>query len=189
MKRLFIIIILSLCLFVFIVNASIEVDQALLAPVEHRGFDPLTQVFIRYDKIDWQTYDFYADVNIPETEISFYKWLVDGSLEYETPRIRAFFDEGRHQVTLLAVDRFGNRRHDIVQLSVQFWTLHNNSFWWFVYGFILIIVVYYWGVKLTYLFNRDKVKSQARELLDVLDTDGVIEHIVEHISSSIHKKR
>jgi hypothetical protein len=168
----------------------------LLAPIfilaqasVYQGFDASTQIIIRYDRINWQTYEFYVDSNLPETEIAYYKWVVDNKRTYELPRIQVYFEEGEHRINLLVSDQYGGIRTDSVRLDVAFWSLYNTTFWWFVYGFVALIIVYYWTVKLIYLFNRKKVSKQAQEFLDVLDTHGFVEKIVESIVERHEKQQ
>ena len=139
----------------------------------------LGQSFIRYRTIDWQTYEFYAISNVEG--ITAYEWTVDGRETFSSSTLHYYFDSGDHRISLATTDVLGNRAHDSVNLKVTFWSWHNNTLMWFFYGFVIMIIVYYWALKLFYLVNKRRLKREVREFLSVLDTGGYVEHIVANI--------
>lgn len=137
------------------------------------------QTFIRYRTIDWQTYEFYSVSNVGE--IVSYEWTVDGRETFSYPTLHYYFDSGIHRVSLVTTDARGNRAYDSVTLKVTFWSWHNNTLFWFFYGFIIMIIVYYWVLKIFYLINKRRLKREVRDFLAILDTGGYVEHIVANI--------
>lgn len=144
-------------------------------------FDQQTQVFIRYEKVDWQTYEFYVDFNQDVEKIVRYRWSIDKVDYYDSSKIRYYFEPGAHVVDLTVYDALGNRKYDSLILNVNFWSIYNRTLLIFIVSFIVLMTLYYWTVKLIYLFNRRKMKKQAREFLEILDTHGWVEKVVEHI--------
>ncbi len=153
------------------------------------GFEPSTQAVLRYQKIDWQTYEFFVDLNHDEILIDRYEWRVDQKDVYYTPTLRYFFEPGQHKIAVTVTDELGNRKFDSLDLQISFWTLHNNYLLWGLYGLIVLLILYYWVVKLIYLFNRRKISRQANEFLEILDTHGFVEQMVENIIKKNNNKK
>lgn len=152
------------------------------------GFSTQTQAVLRYQKIDWQTFEFYVDLNEENQLIDRYEWRIDQRDVYYTPTLRYFFEPGNHKIAVSVTDVLGNRKFDSIELNVSFWTLHNNYLLWGMYGLIVLLILYYWVVKLVYLFNRRKISRQANEFLEILDTHGFVEQLVENIINKNNHK-
>ena len=140
---------------------------------------PLTEVNIKYEQLNWQTYEFFALSNVPGNDGLAYEWTVDKKETYLAERLRFFFPRGEHFINVKAVDRYGNVQYDEVKLTIGFWSLKNNRLWWAIYLLAILLILYYWVVKIVYLFNRRKVSRQARYFLDLLDEHGWVERVVE----------
>lgn len=139
---------------------------------------PLTEVNIKYEQINWQTYEFFALSNVPGNLGLTYEWTVDKRETYTAERLRFFFPRGEHEVSVRVVDQFGNVEADAVRLNIAFWSLKNNRLWWTIYLLAVVLIMYYWVVKIVYLFNRRKISRQARYFLDLLDEHGWVERVV-----------
>ena len=151
---------------------------------------PLTEVNIKYDQLNWQTYEFFALSNVPQNAGLSYEWTVDKKEIYPAERLRFFFPRGEHFINLKAVDSYGNVQYDEVKLTIGFWSLKNNRLWWAIYLLAILLILYYWVVKIVYLFNRRKISRQARYFLDLLDEHGWVERIVaEHVNLAAGQKR
>ena len=173
---------------VFIILALvIFVPNVCLAQESDGFFRPDTQIEIRYNKIDWQVYEFYLISNDPNVEIFNYNWVVDNEI-YTLSRLRYYFEPGNYKVSLIVTDNKGNKKNASVEINVTFWSLYNRYFIWSLYGFVILIFAYYWVAKIIYLFNRRKVDKQAQEFLDVLDTHGWTEKIIDHIVQKHEEK-
>lgn len=138
---------------------------------------PITEAYIKYDRLGWQNYEFWVVGNLLETELR-YEWSVDNKEIYNTASVRSFLSRGEHVVKVKVEDKYGNVVYDNVRLDIRFWSLQNNWFWWLLYLLIVLVIIYYWAVKLIYLFNRRKVSKQVRSFLDVLDEHGWVEKII-----------
>jgi hypothetical protein len=142
--------------------------------------NPLKKAFIKYEKVSWQTYDFFVlsePENLPDLEI---EWIVDAKETYNSPKVRYFFASGEHQVKVKVSDKYGNIQYDSVKLKIDFWSLQNNLFWWAFYIFLVLLILYYWITKILYLLYRNKISKQARLFLSFLDEDGWVEKIIKN---------
>ena len=177
-------IIFSILVFSFIASSA---SASILDP----GYgQPLKEAYIKYEQISWQTYEFYVATNLVETGGLQYEWDIDGQEMFNSSRVRYFFEKGDHHVKVKVEDRFGNVRYDSVLLSIRFWSLRNNWFWWVVYLVIISLVVYYWIVKIIYLLNRNKVSKDVRYFMDILDEHGWVERAVEkHLRQKNNKTK
>lgn len=151
----------------------------LLAPMSTLAAEPVTEVNIKYRPIDWQTYEFAVVTNVPENNALSFEWSVDNRETYTAERLCFFFPRGEHVVSVRVADKFGNAAVDSVRLDVAFWSLKNNRLWWTIYLLAVILIVYYWIIKIVYLFNRRRWSRQARRFLDLLDEHGWVERVVE----------
>ena len=143
---------------------------------------PLTEVNIKYEQLNWQTYEFFALSNVPQNAGLSFEWTIDKKETFTAERLRFFFPRGEHFINVKAADRYGNTQYDEVKLTIGFWSLKNNKLWWAIYLLAILLILYYWVVKIVYLFNRRKVSRQARYFLDLLDEHGWVERVVaEHV--------
>lgn len=140
---------------------------------------PITEAYIKYERLGWQNYEFWVVGNLEESELK-YEWAVDDKELYNTSSIRAFLSRGEHAVKVKVEDKYGNVIYDNVRLDIRFWSLQNNWFWWLLYLLIVLVIAYYWIVKILYLFNRRKVSKDVRYFLDILDDHGWVEKIISH---------
>lgn len=155
----------------------------LTIPVTAWAAEPVTEVNIKYQPIDWQTYEFAVATNVLENKDLSFEWSVDNQETYTAERLRFFFPRGEHMVSVRVTDKFGNAAVDSVRLDVAFWSLKNNRLWWIIYLLAVILIVYYWIIKIAYLFNRRKISRQARRFLDLLDEQGWVERVIaEHVA-------
>lgn len=174
---------LAFLLFLTLVISSPPTASAAALP----SFTESTQVMIGFNRLDWQTYDFYPRFNTPVENVT-QRWVVDGKQVFYLPTMRYYFDPGIHRVTLVATDTFGANRYDNVKLLVLFWSLHNATMWWVVYALVLLLIFYYWGAKVIYLWNRKLIRREARDFLDILDTHGYIDHMIEAMAEKNAKR-
>jgi hypothetical protein len=134
-----------------------------------KDFDVITQVMIQYRRLDWQTFEFSAKISDPTKEILAYLWQLDSTVVYINPTVQYVFSPGDHVVELTVKDASGNLRHDQVKLKVSFWSFENRVLWWLLYGFLILMFVYYWMVKLVYLINKKRARKHAKFFVAVLD--------------------
>lgn len=144
-------------------------------------FTPSSQAFIKCTKIDWQTYEFEGTTNIKSDEGIKYRWQIDDQYINTGKTLVYTFDPGQYTIFLIASDNWGNNEYDQMIINVNFWSFDNYYLWLIIYGFVALIIVYYWVIKLIYLFNRRRVKKKAREFLDILDAHGWVEKVVDEI--------
>jgi len=137
-----------------------------------------SEAVIRFNQIDWQTYEFYPAVNSAQTNLVSYQWTIDNSDIFSKEKIRYVFNQGEHQISFRAKDKTGNYVYDLVTLKVNFWSFYNRYLVWSIYGFVILTLVYYWTLKLIYLFNKQKIKRQTRQFLEILDNHGFVEKFV-----------
>ncbi|OGF38244.1 hypothetical protein A2482_05405 [Candidatus Falkowbacteria bacterium RIFOXYC2_FULL_48_21] len=150
---------------------------------------PLTEVNIKYEQLNWQTYEFFALSNVPQNAGLSFEWTIDKKETFTAERLRFFFPRGEHFINVKAADRYGNTQYDEVKLTIGFWSLKNNKLWWAIYLLAILLILYYWVVKIVYLFNRRKVSRQARYFLDLLDEHGWVERVVaEHVKMAASPK-
>ncbi|MFH0779758.1 MAG: hypothetical protein V1928_02760 [Parcubacteria group bacterium] len=161
-------IFLFIALFVFVANLA-NGQEAV---------QPLKEAYIKYGLVGWQTYDFRIDTNLGADQALRYEWIVDSRELFNAPTLRYFFPKGEHIVQARVEDAFGNAATDSVKLKIDFWSLQNNWFWWAAYLSVALIILYYWAVKLIYLFNKNKISRQARQFLSILDEHGWVERMV-----------
>jgi len=139
----------------------------------------LEEVYILYKKSNWQTYDFKTSTNVLDESKLNYAWEIDGNEIFYVPELKYYFTHGQHRVKVAVTDQLGNTRHDTLALNINFWSLHNNWFWWALYLVLVMLIFYYWVVKLIYLFNRKRFSKQVDQFLSFLDEHGWIEQIIE----------
>ena len=159
---------------ILIVPATGEAKKAQVASGQ---ITPLVEAFIKYKQSSWQNFEFLVVTNLSATELK-YQWTVDEKETYETEDLKAFLPQGEHVVKVRVEDKYGNVVYDNVRLDIKFWSLHNNWMWWLLYLLVVCVLLYYWIVKLVYLFNRKKVSRQVREFMDLLDEHGWLERII-----------
>ena len=167
MKKL-IIFILAIFLFAAVVQAS-----------EGSGNLAISEAYLRYKTVGWQTYEFFILSNVKDENNFSVEWTVDDKETFTAPRLHYFLKAGDHTVRARVEDRFGNIRYDKVKLSVHFWSLQDNWFWWILYLLLILIVLYYWTAKIIYILNRRKVNKEVRYFLDALDEHGWVERSIE----------
>ena len=169
MKKLVVLTILLSLSFVGFVQAADESHFVL----------PITEAYIKYERLGCQNYEFWVVGNLSEAELK-YEWSVDNKELYNTSSIRSFLSRGEHVVKVKVEDNYGNVIYDNVRLNIRFWSLQNNWFWWLLYLLIVLVIAYYWVVKIIYLFNRRKVSKDVRVFMDILDDHGWVEKIIAH---------
>lgn len=143
--------------------------------------DPLKEAHIQYQQLDWQTYNFYTQTNFEAEEIKSHRWIIDKEQVFYSSQIQYVFEPGEHVVDLLIVSKDDEKRIDQISLTVSFWSLANKKLVAILYGLLILIILYYWTVKLIYLINRRNIKKQTRQFLEILDAHGWVEKVVEHI--------
>jgi len=139
----------------------------------------LTEAYLRYNTVGWQTYEFYVLSNLNNTSDLDVEWTVDEKESYSAQKLHYFFKSGDHTIKVRVEDKFGNVRYDKIKLSVYFWSLQDNWFWWILYLFLVLMILYYWAAKIVYVINRRKVSREARYFLDALDEHGWLEQAIE----------
>ncbi|MBT7007076.1 hypothetical protein HN958_01045 [Candidatus Falkowbacteria bacterium] len=142
--------------------------------------EPLKNVYIKYKRTGWQTYDFYALTNLNDNSSLGYEWTINNTDSFTSPNLKYFLSQGNHTIRLRIEDQYGNTKYDNIKLSVSFWSLQNNWFWWFVYLFVVLIMLYYWVAKLIYLFNKRKLSDHTRHFFAFLDEHGWVEKVISH---------
>jgi len=147
---------------------------------EENIIQPLGEVFIKYNKIGWQTYEFYTVTNVNNNESLTYEWNVDNKETFNAARLRYYFPKGSHSVKVKVEDKYGNLQYDTVKLKINFWSLQNNWMWWLLYTLLIIIILYYWLVKIIYLLYRRKLSRQVRHFMDILDEHGWVERAIDN---------
>lgn len=150
------------------------------------SFDNQSQVVVRYDKVDWQTYRFYTLSN-SDIDLHSYEWVVDGDQFYYSPTVQAFLKPGDHLISLTVADNQGNRKYDSVKINVNFWSLHNNYLLWFLYAVVVVMILYYWGIKIIYAINRRQVSKEVRVFMDVFDEHGTTSKLVIKLKRKLSK--
>jgi len=146
------------------------------------------QMTIRYEQLDWQTYEFYVDIN-ENIENLDYKWLVDDNDRYYAQKVRYFFEPGDHTISVTVTDGVGNRKFDSVKLNINFWSLYNNYFLWSLYAAVVLVIIYYWIVKIIYLFNKSKIDKHTRQFLEILEVNGWVDHVINEIVAKHHNDK
>ncbi len=167
MKKIFIFIV-AIFLLTSIGQANANTDKTALS-----------EAYLRYDTVGWQTYEFYILSNLKGENDFTVEWTVDDKETFTAPKLHYFFKAGDHSVRARVEDRFGNIRYDKVKISVHFWSLQDNWFWWILYLLLILIVLYYWVAKIIYLLNRRKVNKEVRYFLDALDEHGWVERSIQ----------
>lgn len=142
------------------------------------GSGPLNDAYIRYHQTSWQVYEFFVVTGQTDAANLKYNWNVDGRENFYTPTLRYFFPRGDHAVSLRVEDALGNVKIDKVRLAITFWSLENNWFLWLVYLLLALLIIYYWIVKMVYLFNKKRVGRKARRFLQFLDDESWVERLV-----------
>ena len=160
-RRLFLILILLVL--PFGARAETETAEGL--------FTSQTQIAIGYQKIDWQTYEFSVAVNDPATKIARYEWRVDGGDFYTGERFQYVFARGRHVIDLRVFDAKGGLRGEQVTLNISFWSFGNMGLWWILYGFLILLILYYWIIKLLYQWRVLKGRAYAKHVLKTMDEE------------------
>ena len=148
------------------------------------GKSALTDSFIKYRQVGWQTYEFSLITNLVDNGDLNVEWTVDSLESFTAPRLHYFFTSGVHNIRVKVEDKFGNVKYDKVKLHVAFWSLSNNWFWWIFYLLLVFIVLYYWIAKIIYLLNRRHINRQVRYFLDALDEYGWVEQTIAEISKN-----
>lgn len=166
------IIILTILLSVFLVSPALAVDDG------NTFAEPLTEAYIKYERMGWQNYEFWVIGNLSNEDLK-YEWSIDRQQIYNTKSVRAFLSRGPHVIKLKVEDKYGNVIYDTVRLEIRFWSLQNSWFWWLMYILVVLVILYYWIVKLIYLFNRRRLSKRVRFFLNILDEHGWVEGIVE----------
>lgn len=138
---------------------------------------PLTEAYIKYERLNWQDYEFWVISDLPEDDLN-YEWSINDQEIYNTQKVRSFLPRGENVIKVKVEDKYGNVLYDTVRLDIRFWSLQNNWFWWLLYLLVVLIILYYWVVKIVYLFNRRKVSKDVRAFLDILDEHGWVEKII-----------
>jgi hypothetical protein len=151
-------------------------------------FDRQFQMTAASRALDWQTYEFWVKSNRGQIELCACQWQVDGGEIVRVPRLHYFFAPGRHTVSVTVTDEAGNRRADNLVFEVNFWSMHNNQLLWFAYSFLVLVILYYWAVKLIYLFGRRKLSKATNDFLAILDQHGYVESMVRKIKNKYRKK-
>jgi len=141
----------------------------------------LSDAYIKYRQIGWQTYEFTVVTNLKDNTMLNHEWSVDSMETYNSPHLQYFFPTGEHTVRLKVEDEFGNVRYDRLVLDVRFWSMSNNWFWWILYLLLIFILLYYWIAKIVYLLHRNRISKQIRYFLDALDEHGWVEHTIQEM--------
>jgi hypothetical protein len=172
-------ILFIVALFCFMFNVAFVFAESDKIPAP-----PLQEAFIKTKKIGWQTYEFTVATNLPQDIELEYEWTVDHKESYNADKLHYFFSQGEHVVQVKVEDGFGNTRYDKVRMSIRFWSLENNWFWWLLYVMLSLVILYYWVAKLIYLFNKRKLDKNVREFFSILDEHGWVEKLIaEHLLS------
>ncbi len=45
---------------------------------------------------------------------------------------------------------------------------------------LIVVILYYWVIKVVYLFNRKKFSKHAQYFLDIMDEHGWVEKVINH---------
>ena len=152
------------------------------AQAESSTAQPLSEVYIKYQRVGWQMYEFVVQTNLDQIFDLQYEWRIDNKETFNAETLRYFFERGEHVVKVKVEDKYGNVVYDTVRININFWSLKNNWFWWLLYLIIILIIIYYWIVKIVYLLNRRKISKEVRFFMDVLDEHGWVEKLVaEHL--------
>jgi hypothetical protein len=146
--------------------------------------ESLKNVYIKYQRTGWQTYDFYAITNLENVDSLQYEWTINETESFASPHLKYFLDQGDHRIRLRVEDQYGVTKYDNVKIIVSFWSLQNNWFWWFVYLFVVLIILYYWTAKLIYLLNERKMNEHTRQFFAFLDEHGWVEKVIAHHSKN-----
>jgi hypothetical protein len=146
---------------------------------EQRSNAAISEAYLRYKTVGWQTYEFYVLSNIKDENSLTIEWTVDEKDTFTAPKLHYFLKAGEHTIRVRVEDRFGNIRYDKIKLDVHFWSLQDNWFWWVLYLLLILIVLYYWTAKIIYILNRRKVSKEVRYFLDSLDEHGWVERSIE----------
>lgn len=126
-------------------------------------------VYLRINQLDWDTFYFEPRLNfLAGEDVSFVWEFSDGYVHQGRDLIRRF-DSGDYQVKLTAVDYYGRYYTRTADIKVAYWTLQNKWFWGFFYLFILLLIVYYWFVKLIYIANEKMFREHAEAFIEALD--------------------
>lgn len=173
MNKLFTIFAFALLILVPQAEVVSQVSSSSDQPV------PLVEAYIKYTQIGWQDFEFAVAANLPPTSLK-YQWTIDERETYETNNLKVFLSSGEHVIKVRVEDKYGNVVYDNVRLDIRFWSLRNNWVWWLLYLLIVCVIIYYWIVKLVYLFNRRRVSKQVRKFMDLLDEHGWVERIINN---------
>ncbi len=150
---------------------------------------PLREVYVKYQRVGWQMYEFVVQTNLAQPFDLQYEWRIDNKETFNAETLRYFFERGEHVVKVKVEDKYGNVVYDTVRININFWSLKNNWFWWLLYLVVVLIIIYYWIVKIIYLLNRRKISKEVRFFMDVLDEHGWVEKLVaEHLMKVKSKK-
>jgi len=145
----------------------------------------LSEAHILHSEKSYAIYEFSVATNLPSENLTF-EWVIDEQKIFYTSGLRYFFLPGEHLVKLTVKDAYGNAKYDSIKLAVSFWSLRNNWFLWALYYLAIVVLIYYFGLKLYYLRNKKKIKGQIKYFLELLDEHGWFEKIV---SQEVRKKK
>ncbi|MFA6536875.1 MAG: hypothetical protein WCT18_00575 [Patescibacteria group bacterium] len=140
--------------------------------------EPLTEAYIVHSEKDYATYDFAVKANLPIEDLDM-EWIVDEKQIFHTPKVRYFFSAGEHVIKVTVRDQYGNVRYDSVKLQINFWSLRNNWFLWALYFLAVVVLCYYFSLKVYYLSRKKKIKGQSRYFMQLLDEHGWLEKAIE----------
>ena len=82
------------------------------------GYQNLTEVFIKYEQLGWQTYEFYVLTNLEDESSLTYEWNIDNQETFSAPRLRFFFEQGDHVIKVKVEDKYGNTRYDLSLIHI-----------------------------------------------------------------------
>lgn len=153
-------------IFLFVWPAAITLAETSLINSDNSRI----QVFIKYRRLDWQTYEFSAQISDPDIKFEGVQWRIDNEV-YFGSKIRYVFNSGYHTIQLKAKTETGDFYHDQMNLKIDFWSFNNPDLWWLFYGFLILMIVYYWIIKMLYSLGLFLARKQAQSFIKIFDDD------------------
>jgi len=133
------------------------------------GFEQNGDVFLRIKQLDWDTFYFEPRPNLLAAEDFSYIWeFSDGHIHRGREFVKTF-EPGQYAVKLTAIDFYGRFYTETANLKVKYFSIGNKWFWGFFYLFILLLIVYYWLIKLIYWANEKEIREHVDAFLESLD--------------------
>jgi len=140
-------------------------------------------VYLRIKQLDWNTFYFEPTLNFLNSEDISFVWEFSDGYVHQGKELLRQFESGDYQVKLIAVDYYGRHYTRTADIKVDYWTLQNKWFWGFFYLFILVLIVYYWFVKLIYIANEKMFNEHAEAFIEALDEVDFWKNLVKAMKS------